>query len=497
MKIFRNILAVTLFFCLGGGAYAQQGGYNAGLEGWAGYSTKGVLPFWLRSNRFGSVPLDGAPMSLIGFAGKDFDSANGRLFDWGGALEGRGNLGHDSEFKLIEAYGKIRLGIFEVKGGRSRKITGLCDSTLSSGSWSVSGNNLGIPEIDVSIPDFYALPWFGELFAFKGNFSHGWLGDLRLVRYIMDDTLTLPSYLHQKSLYGRIGRPSWKFRFYGGFNHQVVWGSEQKYYLDDYKLKPWETYFYVLTGKRYSSGYIQDERQGNHMGSVDLGFELDLEKISILLYRQNFYEVGGLAHFANIQDGLNGLSLENRSVDDGRGHWRKFLVEFLYTKNQAGMPDSPEYGSDYEPYYNHGQYITGWSYKGENIGTPFLSARTYLREGLAAHPKEYFINNRVMALHLGGEGMISNIDYIFRASWSWNYGTYNTTDEEQSTGNPDPGLYGLFGVRKQFSAYLELNRQLKDNFSVGLVGAADLGDLYYNSGGLFLKVGYSFMKSDD
>ena len=314
MKIFRNILAVTLFFCLGGGAYAQQGSYNAGLEGWAGYSTKGVLPFWLRSNRFGSVPLDGASMSLVGFAGKDFDSGNGRLFDWGGALEGRGNLGHDSEFKLIEAYGKIRIGIFEVKGGRSRKITGLCDSTLSSGSWSVSGNNLGIPEIDVSIADYYALPWFGELFAIKGNLAHGWMGDLQLTRYIMEDTLSLPSYLHQKSLYGRIGRPSWKFRFYGGFNHQVVWGSEPKYYLDDYKLKPWETYFYVLTGKRYSSGYIQDERQGNHMGSVDLGFELDLEKISILLYRQNFYEVGGLAHFANIQDGLNGLSLDRKSV---------------------------------------------------------------------------------------------------------------------------------------------------------------------------------------
>jgi hypothetical protein len=195
----------------------------------------------------------------------------------------------------------------------------------------------------------------------------------------LEDTLTLPSYLHQKSLYGRIGRPSWKFRLYGGFNHQVVWGSEQTYYLDDYKLKPWETYFYVLTGKRYSSGYIQDERQGNHLGSVDFGFEFDLEKIKVLLYRQNFYEVGGLAHLANIQDGLNGLSLENRYAESGSSQWRKFLIEFLYTKNQAGMPSSPEYGSDYEPYYNHGQYITGWSYRGENIGTPFITDRTYLR----------------------------------------------------------------------------------------------------------------------
>lgn len=493
MRIFEKFVAGTIFLCLGGGALAQHNSYKAGFESWGGYTTQGHLPFWLRSNRFGSVPVDGASLSLIGFAGKDYSTNTSKFFDWGASVEGRGNLGQASNLQLIEAYGKLRLGILEVKAGRSRKITGLCDSTLSSGSWAVSGNNLGIPEVELSIQNFYALPWFGELLAIKGNLSHGWMGDLQLVRYIMEDTLTLPSYLHQKSLYGRIGRPSWKFRLYGGFNHQVVWGSEQKYYLDDYKLTPWETYFYVLTGKRYSSGYIQDERQGNHLGSVDLGFEFDLEKIKVLLYRQNFYEVGGLAHLANIQDGLNGLSIENRSGEDGSRLWRKFLIEFLYTKNQAGMPGSPEYGSDYEPYYNHGQYITGWSYRGENIGTPFITDRTYLREGLPAHPKEYFVNNRVMALHLGGEGMIRNIDYQFRTSWSWNYGTYNTTDEEQSTGIPEPGLYGLFGVKRQFSAYLELNRQLKNNFGIGLVGAADIGDLYYNSAGLFIKLNYSFL----
>lgn len=493
MEVLRRIVAVAIFLCLVEGSYAQQSSYRAGLESWGGYTTQGHLPFWFRSNHFGSIPLDGASLSLIGYAGKDFDSDRDQLFDWGASLEGRGNLGHESDFRLIEAYGKVRLGILELKAGRSRKITGLCDSTLSSGSWSVSGNNLGIPEVELSIHDFYSLPWFGELFAIKGNLAHGWLGDLQLIRYIMDDTLTLTSYLHQKSLYGRIGRPTWKFRLYGGFNHQVVWGSEQKYYLDDYKLKPWETYFYVLTGKRYSSGYIQDERQGNHLGSVDVGIEFDLEKVKVLLYRQNFYEVGGLAHLANIQDGLNGLSLENISAESGSAHWRKFLIEFLYTKNQAGMPSSPEYGSDYEPYYNHGQYITGWSYRGENIGTPFISDRTYLREGLPTHPKEYFVNNRVMALHLGGEGMIRNIDYLFRTSWSWNYGTYNTTDEEQSTGNPEPGLYGLFGVKKQFSAYLELNKKLNNNFGFGLVGAADIGDLYYNSAGLFIKLNYSFL----
>ena len=65
------------------------------------------------------------------------------IFDWGASFEGRANLGQGSNLILIEGYGKIRLSIFEFRAGRSKEIMGLCDTTLSSGSFSVSGNNLG------------------------------------------------------------------------------------------------------------------------------------------------------------------------------------------------------------------------------------------------------------------------------------------------------------------------------------------------------------------
>ena len=140
------------------------------------------------------------------------------------------------------------------------------------------------------------------------------LGATPWSRYEVGDTVQLVSYLHQTSLYGRFGKPSWRFKLYGGFNHQVVWGNEQDYYNDDYTLSPIETYFYVITGKKYSNGTIQEERQGNHLGSIDLGFEYKFEKVKLFLYRQNFYEAGALAYLANIQDGLNGISIEN--IDD-------------------------------------------------------------------------------------------------------------------------------------------------------------------------------------
>jgi len=492
MKRLCHILAIVTACCLSGEVSAQQGNYVFGLEGWGGYTSNGTVPFWLRSNQFGSVPIEGASISLVGFARKDYDPGKEKLFDWGASFEERANLGQGSNLTLIEGYGKIRLGIFELRAGRSKKITGFCDTTLTSGSWAISGNSLGIPEVELSVRDFWALPWFGELIAFKGNFSHGWLGDLNMSRYILLDTLTLNSYLHQKSLYGRLGKPTWKVKLYGGFNHQVVWGSEQEYYLEDYTLNQWETFYYVVTGKRFTNGYIKDERQGNHLGSIDLGVEFKMSGLKFTFYRQSPYEVGGLAHLANLQDGLNGLSIENLRQDGGNVVWHRFLIEFLYTKNQAGKPWSPEYGSQYEPYYNHGQYLAGWSYDETGLGTPFISTREYLRQELPTHPENYFVNNRLTLLHLAGTGSIKGMNYLIKASLSQNFGTYHTSDEEQSTGITNPGSYGIFGKQNQLSVLFALRRMISQNISIGLRGAADYGDLYYNSAGLLLGISYIF-----
>ena len=80
-----------------------------------------------------------------------------KLFDWGVFFEGRANLGQGSNLTLIEGYGKLRLGIFELRAGRSKEIMGLCDTTLTSGSWAISGTNLGIPEVELSVRDFWTI----------------------------------------------------------------------------------------------------------------------------------------------------------------------------------------------------------------------------------------------------------------------------------------------------------------------------------------------------
>jgi len=65
-----------------------------------------------------------------------------------------------------------------------------------------------------------------------------------------------------------------------------------------------------------------------------------------------------------------------------------------------------------------------------------------------------------------------------KTSYSMNYGTYLTS--------------GLFNETKQFSAYIEVNKELKNKLNIGVAGAFDIGDLFYNSGGIMFNIFKSF-----
>jgi hypothetical protein len=330
------------------------------------------------------------------------------------------------------------------------------------------------------------LPFFGRLFAFKGNYVHGWIGETSQAR--QDSVLKIVTYLHQKSLYGRFGKSEWKWKLYGGFNHQVLWGNEKEYWGDIFTLSPLETYLYVITGSGWNNS-----RMGNSLGSIDLGFEYKFRYVRLLAYRQNLYDAGALYYLANIADGLNGLSITNLHNPHIGFQWRKLLIEVLYTKNQAGEPWSKYTPSGDEDYFNHYQYIQGWSFQGIGIGNPFITPRTYTREGFPSAPFQYFINNRVVAFHFGFEGSIQKWDFILKASYSLNYGTFATSEEGSSMGTIRyPPIYGIFPETKQFSAYLDTTRELKNGLRIGFTGAFDVGELYYDSYGFFFKVGKSF-----
>jgi len=491
MKKVLPIFALIFFVFINGNS--QKSSLFFDVKALVGGTSSGYVPFWLRSNQYGSIPLDNASLSLIGAVRKDYDTSKTRIFDWGASAEGRANIGHKSNFTLIEGYGKLRISVFEIRAGRSREIMGICDTSLSSGAFAVSGNALGIPKVQISIPEFYSIPIFGKLFAFKGSFAYGWVGKTSQYQFPSSIIIHLDTYLHQKSFYGRFGKPDWKLKLYGGFNHQVYWGNEKELYVDLFTLSPMQTYLYVITGKPYGTNNIGSSKIGNHLGSIDLGFEYEFDRVRILAYRQNFYDCGALYYLANIRDGLNGLSLSNTRQTGNGFQWKKMLIEVLNSKNQAGEFWSPPTPSGDENYYNNDQFLEGWSYKGIGIGNPFICPRASTREGLPSDPRDYFINNRVIAFHFGFEGSFQKWDFIVKTSYSLNYGTFGTSEVGHTLGKYRTlPVYGIFSETKQLSTYFEANKELRNGLNFGFTGAFDAGELYYNSVGLLFRISKSF-----
>ncbi len=451
--------------------------------------TDSEVPFWMRSNQFGNIPPEGLSLGVVPHISKEY--SNNRRAGWGFSAEGRINVSDSVNFILTEGYLKGRLGIFQLSGGRIKQITGLCDTLLSSGSFSVSGNALGIPQIQISIPDFYTLPFFRRTIAIKGNYVHGWIGDWYMENGRIENTA--PTYLHQKSLYMRFGKATWKTKVYAGFNHQVVWGNEKKILGDDYTLNTFQTFIYSNLGKRYNGDSITEMRVGNSVGSIDLALEYNFKNIRLFIYRQTFYDAGALYYLANLLDGLNGISIINRPENSRKVGWNRFLIEFFYSKNQAGEKWSRYTTSPFEDYYNNHYYSPGWSYKGIGIGNPFITPRGSTRKGLPVAGQYYFLNNRVAALYAAFDIEICKWNVLSRFSYSINYGTYRTSATgKEYEGAEYPSPYGVFPTLQQFSGYLKAERQLKNQYSIGFIAAMDKGELFYDSFGFMAQLSKSF-----
>ncbi|WP_277484467.1 capsule assembly Wzi family protein [Catalinimonas alkaloidigena] len=465
--------------------------YGIGTQ--ATYTSSERVPFWMAANQYGSIPLSGPSLSVLGHLSREYDSAQSKLVDWGFSLEGRANLGEQAEFLLIEGYVKGRLGIFEFKAGREKNIVGLVDSTLSSGSYAVSGNALSIPKIELSVPEFYALPLWGGLFAFKGNFVHGWLGDVR-VRY-PNAPKRVNSFIHQKSFFGRIGRSDSKLKLYGGINHVVYWGNDKNIYGKDLVIPSKKVLLYVFTGKNVVGSWSVS-KVGNHLGSIDVGLDYTFDKLRLMLYRQNFYDKGAIGYLANLYDGLNGISLSNMQTIAEGLQWKKFLLEVLYSKNQAGEIWSKWTPSGPEHYYNHKVYAEGYSYQGRSMGTPFFTPAHEAREGQSHDLSDYFINNRVLLFHLGATASSLQWSFTGKLSYSRNFGTFETSDVPYFWFNgpriPHTPEYGIFEEVGQFSAYFEGERKLNKGLSVGYEAALDVGNLYEHAFGAMVKVNKTF-----
>ncbi|GAB3325283.1 capsule assembly Wzi family protein [Larkinella ripae] len=457
--------------------FAEVGGF---------YTSSPQPPFWLRANQFGTVPLT-TPYGTLraGFRQDDRfyqlddtkPTKKRNFIGFGYGVELVGNVGQAVKTTLIipELYAKVRVGAFEIMAGRRREVIGLVDSTLSSGSYSWSGNALPLPKIQISLSQYTPVPFTAGLLSVRGLYAHGWF----------DSGFVRNAYLHQKALYARIGKANWPVKLYAGANHQVVWGGTtteltEGLVKNDHLPSNMQAYYYLVTGSRlalntvdttYYSKFDRENRIGNHLGSVDVGLEVSTKSFSILVYRQSVFEDGSLFYRTNLEDGLNGIRFRNLKPRARGFRITGAVAELLYTKSQGGSVfEDTDQKRGKDNYFNHSQYRNGWSYYGNGIGTPLITPLTDSRPNLPRYG--FFVNNRVRAFHTGLQGAFAqNCTFLVKVSYSQNYGTYDMPFQN---------------TVEQFSSLLQLGipvnqRGLLINFSA----ASDAGGLFPASHGVY------------
>jgi hypothetical protein len=432
-----------------------------------GFSSSNYTPFWLRANQFGSVPTE---ENYVHVGGSTYiEYRKGKKMDWGFGASGRLNLGETKADLLVqEAYLKGKWGIFELSAGRKKYIQGLMDSTLSSGSFAFSGNALPMPKVEIVVNEYWHPDFLGGYLGFKGNFVHALFDNKRSdVDHI---------FLHQKSFYGRLGKPNSLFKFYGGFNHQVQWGGTLKYADPTNQASrkgkvasSLKDYLYVITGQSMAAaggdtakyGYNDAyNRLGNHLGTVDVGMEIDGKFGKVFFYRQSIYEDGSLFYGNNITDGLHGVAFSTKRKQG----LLKLVFEYFNTTSQGGAGGSGNtvgFLRGQDNYLNNSVYREGWTYLGRGLGSPLmtLDAETDLNAG-----KDIFYdNNRIETFYVGAEAMIGENRLMFRGSLSNAIGGYGSE---------------YIPVKKQIALGLQWQRQIfifgQDAFLSANIGA-DMG----------------------
>ncbi|KAA9353501.1 capsule assembly Wzi family protein [Larkinella humicola] len=394
-------------------------------------------PFWLRANQFGTVPLI-APAGTVrlGSSGVFRVDSTGKGWHFGYGAEVVGYAGPNNRLLVPEAYAKIGYRSIELVVGRRKEVLGLVDTTLSSGSYSWSGNALPITKIQLGTNGYAPLKFTKGLISINAFFAHGWFPNTDSIQN---------SYLHQKALYGRIGKPNWKVKLYGGFLHNAQWGGKSKYLSSNQAVggvipSSFKTYLAVITASQPSNAgdYAFPDavnRFGNHLGNIDIGTEISIKQYRILGYYQHpFEDKSGLA-LVNLPDGLYGIRIQNVSGQPNPFFKLKTItVEYLTTRDQSGATvkiDSRKYDG-MDDYFNNIQYIDGWAVKERIIGTPFITRYKDTKPEWDTHltPSKKnqgsMINNSLVSLyHIAVLGELrSGVTVEGRFSLSSNYGTH-------------------------------------------------------------------------
>ncbi|MDD6210808.1 MAG: capsule assembly Wzi family protein [Bacteroidales bacterium] len=361
----------------------------------------------------------------------------GKRFDYGGAIDLVGALGHSSPFIVQQAYAEVQYRCLDLMVGSKEYWSEMKNPQLSSGGMVWSGNARPIPQVRLGIFDFTEFPWTNGWLQVKLDISFGRFTDDRYLRnefgYNPNSFLTTKVYYHQKKLFFR-SKESKPFIVTIGAEMAAQFGGEKLYYsnnewhIEKVPVKASSFWNVLIPGKGDETSSMGDQAYfyGNHLGSWNAIFEYKFKNKSRLkgYFEWYFDDASGMGKL-NGWDGLWGIEYNTNKKD----FVSNIVFEYLQTTNQSGpihwspddFPNSSirdAHATGADDYYNNFFYA-GWTHWGMTMGTPLLRSPAYNRDGYLR-----FTNNRVQAFHLGISGyFLQEWDYRILASYRRSWGT--------------------------------------------------------------------------
>lgn len=430
------------------------------------------LPFWFWANQKGQVSVGNQflNLSVLDVHSTEKNDPTKWQTQYGTTLVG--GWTKSSYLQFNQAYASIAHSGWLLKAGLFFDKACYNGLSTTNGNLARSLNARPYPKIRFSTNGFKSLPFWNQRLSFKAEYDEGILNDKRYVKNAK---------LHHKSFYLAF-RPAVDWYIETGAEHFVMWGGTSP--DDRYGQLPedFKSYLRYITGSMGGDNFPQTDQlnvAGNQLGTYQVKVVKSFENSELTFYASHPFEDFSGVNFRNWPDNLLGLSFEMKDKSEFISH---IVYEFINTRQQSIRDSLYEWNGEkelwermeYDNYYNHGYYRSGFTYHHRMMGSPLFSP---LKEsdGITTGIR----SNRFYAHHLGLMGNLAEfIKWKGLFTFLHHIGTYSQTYE-----NP----------HNQLSVLVQLDYS-HPGFPVdlGISGAADAGNQTANNIGIMLRVSGKF-----
>ena len=432
-------------------------------------------PFWLVSNRNGTMSLDNNN-GYIRY-GLGLDGAIGNAGKWRYSLGLDFKVGYNQSYNplLHQLYADISYKWLNLSVGAKERVAEMRDfcslagvngnkvlsnagslalnglMELGTGGLAYSNNSAPIPQLRLEVPEYVVIKGTKSLLRLRGHIAYGVFLDNKFQEKFTYSNPTEKynkyALYHSKALFMKVGdEKRFPLEVEGGLEMHAQFGGDVythekgKYLSMPTRLVDFLKAFIPTGGDELVPYTEQSNITGNQLGNWHLALIFHTKPVDIRVYGEHMFEDFSQLFFIEYQNNIKnkrtlvyypwrdimiGISVKNKSGFLDFISNIQYEYNSTYDQSGAGYNDPSDYFVEQmdgvDNYYNHAIY-SGWHYYGMGMGNPLVFSPLYNSDGSLE-----FKANRMRSHHVGVNGAWGRRkEFLYRLMYTYseNWGTY-------------------------------------------------------------------------